>query len=143
MDSTAGSESRAAPKPKARKACEIQTCTIRNPPFSYAQLELLSGPGAGEKPCLDEITVRSYCSAALTRFLGATGAAISLDILKVHENQCWVRVPREDLAAFAAAITAWRGASEGSVDCAFRLLQCSDWLGSMVGRAGQEELWHS
>ena len=68
---------------------------------------------------------------------------MSVDVLKTEGNRCWVRVPAPDLAAFAAAVTAWSGTSDGGERVVLRLLKCSDWLGCMVGRDGQEEVWSS
>ncbi|CAM1508441.1 Fc.00g052890.m01.CDS01 [Cosmosporella sp. VM-42] len=122
-----------------QKSHDILTCTIKAPPFSYAHLEVITdGPEIVE---LDNLQVKSYCTAALKQFLGITGAAIPLDILKVQSNQCWIRVPRQDLGSFAAAITAWKGITEGETQCILRIRQCSDFLGLMVGSDGQERLW--
>lgn len=123
------------------KSHEILTCTIKAPPFSYAHLELISD--STEIVELDNLQVKSYCTAALKQFLGITGAAISLDILKVQKNHCWIRVPRPDLGSFAAAITAWRGTTEGETQYVFQVKQCSDWLGAMIGSDGQDRLWNS
>lgn len=92
---------------------------------------------------LDNLQVKSYCTAALRQFLGLTGVAIPLDVLKVEASACWVRVPRDDLGAFAAALTAWKGSSDGGVEFLLRVKQCSDWLGAMVGSHGQDELWNN
>ncbi|KAF7557509.1 hypothetical protein G7046_g6030 [Stylonectria norvegica] len=120
---------------------EILTCTVKTPPFSYVHLEVVTdGPEPIE---LDNLQIKSYCTAALRQFLGITGTAISTDILKVQGNESWVRVPRPDLGSFAAAITAWRGTSENSAQCILRIRQCSDWLGAMVGSDGQDRLWSS
>ncbi|KAM4056033.1 hypothetical protein HRG_002957 [Hirsutella rhossiliensis] len=113
---TPGTRPKSNPKQGLESSYEILTCTIKAPPFSYAHLELYTdrGPddngGAAE---LDNLQVRSYCTAALRQFLGLTGVAISVDILKVEGSECWVRVPRPHLGSFAAAITAWKGTSEG------------------------------
>jgi ribonuclease P/MRP protein subunit POP8 len=127
---------------KAQKACEIQTCAIREPPFSYAVAELVTD-SITKAAALDNLQVRAYLTTALTRFLGATGEAIPIDILKVQAPRFWLRLPSQDLAAFAAAITAWRGGTEDGINYAFRLRHCSDWLGAMVGRDDQDDLWTS
>ncbi|KAK6833660.1 hypothetical protein PG987_008354 [Apiospora arundinis] len=90
---------------------------------------------------LDALQVRSYCTAALQQFLGIAGTAISIDILKVDGADCWLRIPRDNLGAFSAAITAWRGTNENGVHVTFQIKGCSDWLGSLVGRVGQDTLW--
>ena len=129
------------PKPaKAPKSAEIRSHPVR-PQSSYAHLELVSPSAAA--PTLDALQAHSYCLAALTRFLGDTGAAVTVDVLKVERNRCWVRVPSEDLSALAAAVTAWSGTKDGGMDVVFKLLGCSDWLGCLVGGEGQEDLWTS
>lgn len=131
-----------AEKSRLQKSHELLTCTIKSPSFSYIHLELLTDP-PGEGVELDNLQVKSYCTAALTQFLGITGSAISLDILKVEESACWIRVPRDDLGPFAAALTAWKGTSDGGVKRLLRIKQCSDWLGMMAGSDGQDQLWNN
>jgi ribonuclease P/MRP protein subunit POP8 len=93
---------------------------------------------------LDALQVRAYCTSALRQFLGDTGAAISVDILAVRNDDIWVRVPRADLAGFSAALTAYGGMARGrGVTTVLRLRACGDWLGSLLGRAEQQELWAS
>ncbi|RFU79915.1 hypothetical protein TARUN_2311 [Trichoderma arundinaceum] len=129
-------------KQRLQKSHELLTCTIKAPPFSYTHLELLTDPSDAAVE-LDNLQAKSYCTAALRQFLGLTGSAISLDILKVEPRECWVRVPRDDLGSFAAALTAWKGTSDGGVQCLLRIKQCSDWLGTMVGSDGQDRLWNN
>ncbi|KAL7931231.1 hypothetical protein V8C35DRAFT_310742 [Trichoderma chlorosporum] len=129
-------------KPRLQKSHELLTCTIKSPPFSYVHLELLTNPPDAAVE-LDNLQVKSYCTAALRQFLGITGTAISLDVLKVDGSECWIRVPREDLGSFAAALTAWKGTGDEGVECLLRIKQCSDWLGTMVGSHGQERLWNN
>lgn len=135
-----GPESTPKPKPNP-KSHELLSVTIKSPPFSYAHLEAIRDEPADS--ATDMLQFRSYLSAALTQFLGVTGAAISIDILKVQGNECWVRVPRPDLGAFGAAVTAWSGSQDQGVLTMLRLRQCSDWLGTMVGSDGQDQLWTS
>lgn len=61
-----------------------------------------------------------------------------IDILKITGRECWVRVPRQDLGAFAAALTAWVGTGSAS---GFRIYAAGDWLGALVGRYEQRKLW--
>ncbi|KAI1072759.1 hypothetical protein LB507_003292 [Fusarium sp. FIESC RH6] len=126
------------------KSHDILTCTIKEPPFSYAHLELVTDlPSSSSSVALDDLSLKSYCTTALRQFLGTTGVAISIDILKVENNHAWVRIPRLDLGSFAAAITAWRGTSDNGEQISLQLRQCSDWLGAMVGADGQNRLWNA
>ena len=81
-------------------------------------------------PSFDALTIRTYLTSALTRFLGQTGAGIPIDLLKINDpaqkserddegdakkkngkiverSTCWIRVPSQDLAAVCAALTSW------------------------------------
>ena len=135
----------APPQPagkKARKTREVFSCTLNRPAFAYAELELAAwGAGAGGAAALDELQVRAHLSAALTSFLGVTGAAVAVDVLKVEGRRFWVRVPRDDLAPFAAAAAAWPGADEDGAHAVLRVCAAGDWLGSLVGRGTQRKLW--
>ncbi|KXJ92872.1 hypothetical protein Micbo1qcDRAFT_160712, partial [Microdochium bolleyi] len=86
---------------KSSKSLELATSTIRAPPHAYIHLQLLSSsPPSGLEEQIDALQVKSYCSAALKQFLGLHGTAISFDILKVEDSEGWIRVSRDDLAAF-------------------------------------------
>ncbi|KAI2608828.1 uncharacterized protein GGS25DRAFT_292949 [Hypoxylon fragiforme] len=124
---------------KVKKSHELVTATIKSPRYSYAHLELFSdtaNPGD-----LDALQVRSYCTSALKQFLGTTGVGIPIDILKVEGKCCWLRLPRDDLPAFSAAITAWQGSFQDRIHSSLRIKGCSDWLGSLVGRDSEDKLW--
>lgn len=121
------------------KGHEITTKTIKAPPFSYALLELITESTA--KVSLDEITVRSYLTAAFTQFLGLTGSAISVDILKVDGKECWLRFPREDLNPALAAAGGWVGGKDGEGKVGWRVKARGNWLSSLVGKEGVEKLW--
>ncbi|TVY22464.1 hypothetical protein LHYA1_G009021, partial [Lachnellula hyalina] len=79
---------------------EITSLTIKTPPFAYAHLELQSSAYAAppSSPSIDALTIRAHLTSALTQFLGLSGSAISVDVLKIEGRECWVRVPRGDLA---------------------------------------------
>jgi len=125
---------------------QISTVIIKTPPFSYAHLALItSSPSI---TTLDEITVRSYLTSALTQFLGLSGAAISIDILKVEgtdgkklvtAGDVWLRVPREDLAPFLAAVGGWVG--EGG-KVGWRVKGSGNWLSALVGGRDEERIWN-
>ncbi|MCJ1306963.1 hypothetical protein MMC25_000607 [Agyrium rufum] len=121
--------------------------TIRSLPFTYLHISLFSA--ASDPPPssvtgsstftrrpdpIDEITVRTYLTSALKQFLGLTGTAIPVDILKVDQQDAWVRVSRGDGKAVMEALSGWVGTS----DVAWRVKGRGDWLGGVVmgdGRA--------
>lgn len=123
-------------KSKFAKSHDIYTTTLKAPSYAYAHLELIT---ANQESVLDDLTLRQYLTAALKQFLGLTGMGLSIDILKVSGCESWVRVPRQDLGAFAAALTAWTG-SGGSIS-GFRVCAAGDWLGALVGRHDQRKIW--
>lgn len=120
-------------------AHELQTCTIKSPPHAYVHLQLFTdGP---DNIQLDDLMVKSYCTAALKQFLGLTGQAIPIDILKTESKDTWLRIPAPDLGAFAAALTAWKGSSEDDTQYILRVKRCSNWLGTVVGTCNVDELF--
>jgi len=128
------------PKEKQPKGHEIATKTIKTPPFSYIYLELISD--STSNITLDEITVRSHVTAALTQFLGLAGSAISMDILKVEGMECWLRVPREDLSPVLAAVGGWVGGNDDDGKVGWRVKAKGNWLSSLVGSQGVEKIWN-
>ena len=133
------------PKPTS-KTLTLTSATLSHPPFAYAQLALAPTTDGPHPPIpLDALQARSYLTAALRQFLGATGAAIPLDILLVQDSSVWVRMPQPDLAAFAAAVTAFSGLPSSSTTAGgtmlLQLRACGDWLGSLIGREEEGGLW--
>ncbi|KAK3686015.1 hypothetical protein B0T22DRAFT_467075 [Podospora appendiculata] len=136
-------------KQKQIRAHDLQTTTIKTPPFAYAHLKAQyhPPPTKSNPPILDALQVRSYLTSALRQFLGDTGAGVAVDILQVSsgEGEGWVRVPRGDLGAFAGAVTAFAGMplrDDGGTVMVLRLGACGDWLGSLLGRGEEERrLW--
>jgi ribonuclease P/MRP protein subunit POP8 len=124
---------------KHLKGHEITTKTIKTPPFSYIRLQLISDPDTMKD--LDSLTVRSHIMSALTQFLGVTGSAISVDILKVEGTECWIRVPREDLSPILAALGGWVGGSETEGKVGWRTKGSGNWLSVLVGESGKESIW--
>jgi ribonuclease P/MRP protein subunit POP8 len=121
------------------KGHEITTKTIKATPFSYACLELISE--STSKINLDDLTVRSYITAALTQFLGLTGSAISVDILKVEGRECWIRVPREDLSPAMAAVGGWVGENDEQGKVGWKVKASGNWLSSLLGNQEVEKIW--
>jgi len=116
------------------------TTTIRSLPYTYLHLTLLSPSLLSSSnplvtPPIDALTVRRHLTSALNQFLGITGTAISIDILKVEGRDCWIRVPREDGQAVAQALTAWTGEREG---VAWRIRGRGGWLGGVVRGGGRD-----
>lgn len=126
-------------KSKPNRGHEITTRTIKNPAFSYVCLELISDPPT--KIELDTLTVRSYLTASFTQFLGLTGSAISVDILKVDQSESWIRVPREDLSAVVAAVGGWSGNGQNETRIGWKVRQYGNWLGSLVGGRSVGKTW--
>lgn len=146
----------------------LSTVSLTQPRDAEIDPEALS-------PQIDPLQVRSYCTAALRQFLGETGTSIVPDILLIgnntatssctqgqgrerehgrgrkRETDIYLRLPREDLGTFAAAITAFPGlpttASSQNVNTESKqwlLLQvqsCGDWLGSLIGRSEEGDVW--
>lgn len=98
---------------------------------------------------LDTLSARSYLSSALSQFLGLTGTAIPIDILKIENaspltdkyDSVWIRVPREDAAAVVGALSSWIGGgnkSETSADVAWRICAKGNFLGALVAGSGAD-----
>ncbi|KAJ9650666.1 hypothetical protein H2198_010029 [Neophaeococcomyces mojaviensis] len=114
------------------------TFTLRKPPYTYFHLRVtsyvpssVSGRPQTVTEVLDEITLRAHLTAALNQYLGLTGAAIPIDILKVEgpRNEGWIRLPAEDESAVAAALAQWTGKGGVTVRIASR----GSWLGGVIG----------
>lgn len=108
-----------------------KTITIRNPPFTYLHLTLLSS--TTNIPPLDILAARAHLTSALQQFLGVTGTAIPVDFLKVEGRDAWVRVPREDGPMVRGALSGWIGD-----EVAWRIAGSADWLGALVSGTGQD-----
>jgi len=136
------------------KTRDLTTATIKHPPFAYVHLtSTTQGPpdtatdgtmDVDTDTDLDALEVRAYCTAALRQFLGHTGEAMSVDILQVRGSDVWLRISRQDLGSFTAALTAYPGlARGGGLTTVLRLRACGDWLGSLLGRTEEHDLWTS
>lgn len=142
QNSSQGSQKSIFQQKDLEKSHNLLTCTIKEPPFSYVHLQLVSLSNSSSFP-LDNLSLKSYCTTALRRCLGMVGTAISMDILKIDNDHAWVRIPRPDLGSFATAITAWQGTTDDGEQVSLQLRQCSDWLGAMVGADGQDRVWNA
>lgn len=132
-----------AGKPKdnsQHRGHEIASKTIKTPAFSYVCLQLISDQA--KPPELDILSVRSHITAALTQFLGLTGSAISIDILKVDLKECWIRVPREDLSPVVAAMGGWIGGTESEGRVSWKVKAAGNWLSILAGQVGAGDVWN-
>ena len=110
--------------------------TLKDLPSTYFHLSLIrSGSQWEDAPPLDLVTVRAYLTAALQQFLGLTGAAIPIDILKVENNDTWIRAPGEDGRAIQGALSQWVG-KEGSVS--WRIHSSGAFIGSVSAGDGSD-----
>ncbi|CAI7581911.1 unnamed protein product [Penicillium manginii] len=150
--------------PLKRKAEGASSNTIhftsRNPPWTYLKLQLIPQPDVSSTQPLDALSARTYLSSALSQFLGITGTAIPIDILKVENKAtttsadqsissnttgnkydcAWVRVPREDSAAVVAALSSWigGGGSGSGANVAWRVCAKGNYLGALVSGSGAD-----
>ncbi|CAI7676815.1 unnamed protein product [Penicillium pancosmium] len=149
--------------PLKRKAEGTSSNTIhftsRNPPWTYLKLQLIPQPDSSSPQPLDALSARTYLSSALSQFLGVTGTAIPVDILKVENKAttsktdqstsystignkydcAWVRVPREDSPAVVAALSSWIGGGSGNgANVAWRVCAKGNYLGALVSGSGAD-----
>lgn len=104
-------------KRKQTKDAVLTSFTIRNPPWCYLHLSLVTPASlrafqdhtANDTTTVDAITVHMHLQAAFKQFLGLHGSAIPFDILKIEKQDAWVRFPREDAGAVLAALGGWVG----------------------------------
>jgi ribonuclease P/MRP protein subunit POP8 len=131
-------------KISANKGLEQHALTISKPPYTYLHLRLIStSSSSAQKTILDELTAKSYLTSALTQFLGLTGSAIPIDILKTEGNDVWIRTMREDGSAVVAAVGGWVRAVAGETEgeMGWRVVGRGNWLGGLVGRERCEGVW--
>jgi ribonuclease P/MRP protein subunit POP8 len=127
------------------------------PSASTASNPLPTPPSSTVKPApadgdLDPLTVSSLIQPPLQTFLGLTGSAIAIDILKTQGREVWIRIAREDARAVRASLSAWVGScdgdlvpgaeagssSSGRLKVAWRVRGESEMLGSLIGGDGQD-----
>ena len=121
-----------------------RSITIRHPQHAYFNLTLFSvidipmssSPNnLKEPPNIDVLTARGYLSSALQQYLGVTGVAIAIDILKVEGRSCWLRIPKEDGMALMGALGQWSSHKEGGMT--WRIRGHGEWLGRVAARNGE------
>lgn len=115
-----------------------RTLTIRNPPFTYLHLTLLTSSislPTSSSPPIDILTARTHLTSALSQLLGITGTAIPIDFLKIEGRDAWIRVPREDGSAVVGALSQWVGKDGGT---SWRVKGKGEWLGAVAAMDGHE-----
>jgi ribonuclease P/MRP protein subunit POP8 len=108
------------------------THALRQPQWTYFHLALIRLDA--EDPALDMITARQQLTEALSRFLGLIGTTIDVDILKLEDNNIWVRVPRDTSKAFHEAISSWIG--QGQMK--YIVKDKDDWLVRLAMGSGHD-----
>ena len=113
---------------------------LRHPPYTYLNLSLVTLPSKRDDTPLDAVTVRTYLMSALSSFLGLTGTAIPVDILKVEARQVWIRVPTEDASMVVASIGQW---ADPNQVVSWKIEGRGTWLGGAVAQtsADKKKLW--
>ncbi|KAI8321739.1 hypothetical protein GQ54DRAFT_175232, partial [Martensiomyces pterosporus] len=89
----------AAPPPQTFKT------TISKQPFYYFAVSLVTADQQHQQ--IDIIQYRNYLSLALNQWLGATGAGISIDVLKFDYPRGVIRVPYGDHRSVWQALTVY------------------------------------
>jgi ribonuclease P/MRP protein subunit POP8 len=88
----------------------------------------------GQPNEMDIITVRQNTNNAMNRFLGLFGTSVPIDILKLENEEFWVRVPRDASNAFHEAILSWTG--NGQVK--YVIKGKDDWLAKLAMGSGKD-----
>ena len=110
------------------------TTTLRKPQWTYFHLAVMSS--SADLPDLDILAFRQNLTTALNQFLGLTGAAIDVDILKFDGEEAWIRVPREDASAVHEAVSGWAGAKSAKGQHKWIVKGRDDWLVRLVSGNG-------
>ncbi|CAN9380968.1 unnamed protein product [Alternaria alternata] len=102
----------------------LHQSTFRKTAWSYFHLILLT-PGTAAIPpatastdsttttSLSPLLASSLLTHSLRSYLGITGTAIPIDMLKISGRSVWVRIPRQDARAFRASLSGWVGTCDG------------------------------
>ena len=112
---------------------------IKKLPFVYFHLSLITNGPLLEKSMLaeaaiDMITARTNLDSALQQYLGLSGTAIPIDLLKVEGRDVWIRLPREDGSAVQGCLSQWTG-RDGSVT--WRIKAKANVLGQLAAGDGR------
>jgi ribonuclease P/MRP protein subunit POP8 len=144
---SAGKQAETRPKKRQKPngSATHHTATLRSPRWTYFHLRLFTSSTTStsttEEPALDALTVKRYITAALSRFLGQMGAATPVDILKLDQQDVWIRVPRDDATVVHEAMSSWVSNQGGMGDGSglrWIIKGRDDWLVRLVGGEGQD-----
>lgn len=102
-----------ASKPEESQVCTT-TVTLTHIPFTYFHLTLITALDNNAEVSLDMIMVRTYLTSALQQYLGLSGTAVPIDIVKIEGRDAWIRLPREDGSSVQGALSQWVG-KDGNV----------------------------
>ena len=122
-------------KKRAPKPHILSQFTIRKPPWAYVHLQHLSSSESA--PELDAVTAQLHLTAALSQFLGLHGSAIPFDILKLENQNLWIRLPNEDRSALVAAVGGWVSANSDG----WRVKGWNSWDANAIERDGGQDLF--
>ena len=119
--------------------------SLRHPTWTYLHLHLDVAPPSTEaearqqqqQPDIDEMSLRKHLHSALQQFLGLSGTAIPIDVLKAEGANFWIRVPAGDGRAVAAAAGGWVGSQQGRA-VSWTLRAWDDHLVKIVAGDGQD-----
>ena len=120
------------PLQEAESIPKEMTFTLRGSPYTYLHLSLTNISKSTDRAALDDITARTYLTSALSQYLGLTGSAIPIDILKVADQDLWIRVPEQDASAVVAAVGQWANVPLGIT---LKIEGRGEWLGGIVAGA--------
>lgn len=129
---------------KALKAEPPVQITVKNPEWSYAHLKMTYDPPyTAESPSYppDILTWRTTLTICLTQFLGIMGSSLHIDILHIESDEAWLRLPKNDMTMFAAAVSGYVGESDEGKSVGFKTLGTGDFLMGVVGKGEEETLW--
>ncbi|KAF2128946.1 hypothetical protein P153DRAFT_397158 [Dothidotthia symphoricarpi CBS 119687] len=116
----------------------LHSATFRHPQWTYLHLLLVTPSSTTPKTPttdIDPIAVSTLLTHPLSAYLGTTGSAIPIDIVKTRGREVWVRVPRGDARAVRAGVSGWVGGWEGE-RVAWRVLGEGGVLGVGMGGGG-------
>lgn len=114
------------------------TFTLRRPPYTYLHLGVQQ-LAANTSQQLDEVTAQYFLKSALTQFLGLTGTAIQIELLKVEGEDIWIRVAKEDASAVVAAVSQWANVGQR---VSLQVKARGTWLGAVMAKGKMDnKLW--